>query len=869
MSSNIIFKQMYGRTFFNNSDDLKKLKVQAKDINLREETISIKEEDINKKTLLRDFFHDLFQIQASTTSKHLFHVFISSLNFVLDQTFTENKKFYLIDLSQIYLIRDNESETLKLYYSNRGSCGRVLEEMEYNKELTKYQALTINLYLQINLIMMCIIAKEEDDDDERQRKIKDFKEINSKFILYIQSQTINEKTWVELANQIKLNCQVNLNSLINSRLRNKIKGLKNLTQIIYNHIKNFSLNFLESPDYLKSTNDKLELINDRQILFNEIMLINQQIPKTNEMSDSEFATVNINQAEELKLVYTLIMDEFENQNKQKTKQYDQIKNKMQRTKTLIESIFQANSQTIFNSVLNDEKDSSKKLQYVVTFKMFDHWDHFLDLCVIKLTKDYFKCTIHFCKENYEPIIIPDKLTRIQVSRLFIKKVSKIGGFVINPISGQITFTYCTYNNLSKYSEEQVDNFLIRVIKSIFSTAFFMINMYMLSLYVKIGLISMPIYKQLEEILRKNQQNNKKDRTIFLPELTIRRLNNAIDLLENSVKPFAQFQEEDIFKTRVDINDRQEILKCLDVIEKKNSREAESQLEYIKVIDYDEKKLKKISAGGFSDIFQTELNFISKSTEQTSCQNFAIKVQKKDPQARDTEKIEKEVNVIKHIVPRSNFITRYYFDVETKDRLYMDLYFYSMGSYAYYHNSIMSLNKRVQMVLQVAQGVKFLQSIDIYHLDLKPPNILLDGEQNIKICDFGESYCIQNIGEQGVFQRAGRTLPYSPIESLSGNTFSPASDVYSIGAIISEIIFDKKLIEFKRINQQKLQSKLNQRNYRLIYSDLVVKEFGIKQIMKILKVLMLKCVNPDPNCRPHIEYLIAILYLILKVLSELY
>ncbi|KAL4507158.1 hypothetical protein ABPG72_001951 [Tetrahymena utriculariae] len=856
---------MYGRTFFNNSD-LKLLKIEGRSINLKEQTILIEDQDINKKTLLRDFFHDLFEIQASSTSKHLFHVFISSLNFVFDQTFQSNK-FYLIDLAQIYLVRNNESETLNLFYCKTTSCNQPVKVMEYSKDLTKYQAFTINLYLQINLITMCIVTKEEDDDDARQRKIKDFKEINTKFIFVIQSNTINEKFWVDLVNQIKLNCQASLNMLQNSQLKNKIKGLKYLIQIIYNYIKNFSLNFLENPDYQKSVNDQLPLINDPLLLFNEIMLINQQLPKTSEMCESE--TVYINSAEELKIVYALIMDEFQNQNNQKTKQYDQIKSKMQKTKNLIESIFQANSQTLFNSVLNDEKGSSKKLQYVVTFKMFDHWDHFLDLCVIKLTKDYFKCTIHFCKENYEPIIIPDKLTRIQVSTLFIKKVSKIGGFVINPMSGQITFTYCTYNNLSKYSEDTVDNFLIRVIKSIFSTAYFMINMYMLSLYVKIGLISMPIYKQLEEILKKSQQNNKKDRTIFLPELTIRRLNNAIDLLENSVKPFNQFQDEDIFNSKVDPTDRQEILRYLEVVDKKNQQEGESQLEEIKVIDYDEKKLKKISAGGFSDIFQTELNIIKvKNPEQKIFQNFALKVQKKESSARDTDKIEKEVNLIKHIAPRSNFITRYYFDAENKDRLYMDLYFYSMGSYAYYHNSIMSLNKRVRMVLQVAQGVKFLQSIDIYHLDLKPPNILLDEEQNIKICDFGESYCKKNVGDQG-FQRTGRTLPYSPIESLSGNTFSPASDVYSIGAIISEIIFDKKLIEFKRINQQKLQAKLNQKNYRLIYSDLVVKEFGIKQIMKILKVLMLKCVNPDPNCRPKIEYLIGILYLILKVLSELY
>lgn len=140
---------------------------------------------------------------------------------------------------------------------------------------------------------------------------------------------------------------------------------------------------------------------------------------------------------------------------------------------------------------------------------------------------------------------------------------------------------------------------------------------------------------------------------------------------------------------------------------------------------------------------------------------------------------------------------------------------------------------------------------------------------MKICDFGESFSRELHKEVDKLKKTGRTLPYSPIESLNENSFSEASDVYSIGAIISEVVFEKRLIEFKRHNQGKLMMKLVQRNYRLVYSDLVTKEFGIKQMMKILKTLMLKCVHPEPNCRPHIDYLIGIVRLFIKVLIDLY
>ena len=99
-------------------------------------------------------------------------------------------------------------------------------------------------------------------------------------------------------------------------------------------------------------------------------------------------------------------------------------------------------------------------------------------------------------------------------------------------------------------------------------------------------------------------------------------------------------------------------------------------------------------------------------------------------------------------------------------------------------------------------------------------------------------------------KPGRTIPYSPIEALgndqNGDQYSEASDIYSIGAIISELLFDKKLIEFKKSSQNKIVSKLINKTHKLLYSDIVVKEFAVKYIMKILKVLMLKCVNPDPE-----------------------
>ena len=48
---------------------------------------------------------------------------------------------------------------------------------------------------------------------------------------------------------------------------------------------------------------------------------------------------------------------------------------------------------------------------------------------------------------------------------------------------------------------------------------------------------------------------------------------------------------------------------------------------------------------------------------------------------------------------------------------------------------MSLETKLNILKYLAQGLKFLKDQGIYHLDIKPSNILF-GSTHIKITDFG-------------------------------------------------------------------------------------------------------------------------------------
>ncbi|KAK6116088.1 hypothetical protein DH2020_008357 [Rehmannia glutinosa] len=96
-------------------------------------------------------------------------------------------------------------------------------------------------------------------------------------------------------------------------------------------------------------------------------------------------------------------------------------------------------------------------------------------------------------------------------------------------------------------------------------------------------------------------------------------------------------------------------------------------------------------------------------------------------------------------------------------------------------------RRLRMALDVAKGINYLHRLTppIVHWDLKSPNLLVDKNWTVKVCDFGLSRFKANtfISSKSV---AGTPEWMAP-EFLRGEPSNEKSDVYSFGVILWELI----------------------------------------------------------------------------------
>jgi WD40 repeat protein/serine/threonine protein kinase len=144
---------------------------------------------------------------------------------------------------------------------------------------------------------------------------------------------------------------------------------------------------------------------------------------------------------------------------------------------------------------------------------------------------------------------------------------------------------------------------------------------------------------------------------------------------------------------------------------------------------------------------------------------------------------------------------------------------------------LSYDEILTVLDHVASALDLAHRSDVVHHDVKPENILLDGDQNAYLSDFGiaeESTAVKFGGVRG-------SPPYMAPEQIEEKAPSPKMDIYSLGIMLYELLGGKHPF-------------VSQTTAEMLRSHLFSALPALENVTAALNTVILQAVSKDPTAR---------------------
>ncbi|XXG69298.1 hypothetical protein AAC387_Pa06g2203 [Persea americana] len=174
-------------------------------------------------------------------------------------------------------------------------------------------------------------------------------------------------------------------------------------------------------------------------------------------------------------------------------------------------------------------------------------------------------------------------------------------------------------------------------------------------------------------------------------------------------------------------------------------------------------------------------------------------------------------------------------------------------------------RRYKIIVGIARGLLYLHEDSrhcITHQNLKASNILLDGNMNPKIADFGLARLFSVDQTQDNTSRILRTNGYMAPEYVIHGQFSIRSDIFSFGVLVLEIVTGRENIPFSK--DEHLTNLLsyvwkhwNGGTSLEIIDQSIAKHHSTNEILRCVHMGLL-CVQDDATQRPTMSSVVLML-----------
>ncbi|XP_045794091.1 probable serine/threonine-protein kinase PBL25 [Trifolium pratense] len=184
-------------------------------------------------------------------------------------------------------------------------------------------------------------------------------------------------------------------------------------------------------------------------------------------------------------------------------------------------------------------------------------------------------------------------------------------------------------------------------------------------------------------------------------------------------------------------------------------------------------------------------------------------------------------------------------------------------------------ERMKVAAGASKGIEYLHDSakpSIIYRDLKAANILLDGDLNVKLYDFGMAKLCSGDKMNHAPPRVMGTYGYCAPEYTTTGQFSLKSDVYSFGVVMLELITGRRAIDTTRSNEEQNLVSWAQplfrdpKKYPEMADPLLNKHFPEKDLNQAVAIVAM-CLQEEPEARPWISDVVTALSFLSTVPAE--
>jgi tetratricopeptide (TPR) repeat protein len=110
-----------------------------------------------------------------------------------------------------------------------------------------------------------------------------------------------------------------------------------------------------------------------------------------------------------------------------------------------------------------------------------------------------------------------------------------------------------------------------------------------------------------------------------------------------------------------------------------------------------------------------------------------------------------------------------------------------------HAASLGLRERLLLFDAVLAAITYAHQHLVVHRDLKPSNIFVDRDGTVKLLDFGIAKLLEDEGDEALTREGARlmTPEYAAPEQIRGEPVTPATDVYSLGVLLFELLTETR------------------------------------------------------------------------------